>query len=133
MTKWSGLKKAVMAMMAVGMLCACGNNAQPENGATDPELSSEPSITEEPTIAAETEQENNPVIGDIVTEDVENVSVRFYIGYNIATGDVISDVIPSNTMEVNGEDLAKLSEILTGWFLLQFLNFIVITGSVFEL
>lgn len=34
MTKWSGLKKAVMAMMAVGMLCACGNNAQPENGVT---------------------------------------------------------------------------------------------------
>ena len=26
---------------------------------------------------------------------------------------MISDVIPSNTMEVNGEDLAKLSEILT--------------------
>ncbi|MCR5011290.1 MAG: hypothetical protein K6A72_03040 [Lachnospiraceae bacterium] len=117
MRKWSGLKKAVMAVMASGMLCACGNNAQSGTGEptgvqTEPaEPTRSPEATA-PETTEPTELERESVIGDIVTEDVESVSIRFYVGYNIASGDLISDTIPCQTVEVSGEDLAKLSELL---------------------
>lgn len=113
MRKWSGLKKAVMAVMASGMLCACGNNLQPEPVVMEP---AEPTRSTEATAPETTETaepEKEPVIGDIITEDVESVSIRYYIGYNISTGDIISDLIPCQTVEVSGEDLAKISELLT--------------------
>ena len=112
MKKISGLKTAVIAALAVGMFCACGNNAQSGSGTTEPAPTSEPVSAAEPTVEAQIEPENDPVIGDIVTTDVESVSIRYYIGYNIASGDAISDVIPCCTVEVNGEELAKLAEIL---------------------
>ncbi|MCR5598028.1 MAG: hypothetical protein K6G19_07635 [Lachnospiraceae bacterium] len=112
MKKISGLKTAVIAALAVGMFCACGNNAQSGPGTTETAPTSEPVSAAEPTVEAQIEPENDPVIGDIVTTDVESVSIRYYIGYNIATGDAISDVIPCCTVEVNGEELAKLADIL---------------------
>ena len=117
MKNWSGLKKAVMAVMAAGMLCACGNYAQSGTGEptgvqTEPaEPTRSPEATA-PETTEPTELERESVIGDIVTEDVESVSIRFYVGYNIATGDLISDTIPCQTVEVSGEELAKLSELL---------------------
>ncbi|MBR2548966.1 MAG: hypothetical protein IKE92_02975 [Clostridiales bacterium] len=96
------MKTAVIAVLAAGMLCACENKVQPVNGTTEPLPASEP--------AAETEVESNT--GNIVTTDVESVSVRYYVGYNVASGDMISDTIPCHTVEVSGEDLAKLAELL---------------------
>jgi len=40
------------------------------------------------------------------------VTLRFYVGYNIATGNAISDIVPCQTMEVEGEDLEKLAKML---------------------
>ena len=72
------------------------------NGTTEP-LSA-------PETSTETEIESNT--GNIVTQDVESVSVRYYVGYNVASGDAISDTIPCHTIEISGEDLAKLAELL---------------------
>ena len=102
MNKINGLKTAVIAVLAAGMLCACANKAQPVNGTTEP-LSA-------PETTTETEIESNT--GNIVTQDVESVSVRYYVGYNVASGDAISDTIPCHTIEISGEDLAKLAELL---------------------
>ena len=89
-------------MLAAGMLCACENKAQPVNGTTELLPESEP--------ATEIETESNT--GNIVTPDVESVSVRYYVGYNVASGDAISDTIPCHTLEITGEDLVKLAELL---------------------
>ena len=119
MKKTNRMKKAVMVMMAAGMLCACGNNEQSASrgsigDAPEPKVTTEPTIQE--PIAQEpgttTEPDNDPVTGGIVTAEVEGVSVRYYNGYNIATGDIISDTIPCNTVEVSGDALTGLSEIL---------------------
>jgi len=120
MKKRNGLKSAVLAMMAAGMLCACENNAEPEavrpaGGEAAPEVTEAPGSAEESESSEEpaaAEQEEEPAAVKIVTEPVESVTIRFYIGYNIATGDAISDTIPCHTVEVTGEDLAKISEIL---------------------
>lgn len=45
---------------------------------------------------------------------VRSVSIRYYIGYNIATGDATSGTIPCQTVKVSGEDLDKLAELLQG-------------------
>lgn len=113
MKKISGLKTAVIAALAVGIFCACGNSTRPGSGTTEPVTTVvEPETETEPTKEVETETEKEPVIGDIVTSDVESVSVRYYIGYNVTTGDAISDTIPCCTVEINGEELAKLAELL---------------------
>ena len=115
MKKFNGLKKAVMMMVAAGMLCACGSSSQPESRGSVEERP-EPSVAAEPTAAAEpntgTEPEKERVTGSIVTTEVESVQVRYYNGYNIATGDVISDTIPCHTVLATGDELAKMSEIL---------------------
>ena len=103
MNKINGLKTAVIAVLAVGMLCACGNKTQPVNGTTESLPTSE--------TATDTEIESN--IGNIVTQDVESISVRYYVGYNVATGDMIRNTIPCHTIEISGEDLAMLAELLS--------------------
>ena len=60
MNKINGLKTAVIAVLAAGMLCACANKAQPVNGTTEP-LSA-------PETTTETEIESNT--GNIVMNDV---------------------------------------------------------------
>ena len=114
MKKRNGMKKSLIMLMTVGMLCGCGNNEQFEaRGSIGDEPESEE--TTETTIATEpVEPADDPVAGDIITTEVESVSVRFYIGYNISTGDVISDTIPCHTLDIKGDELAKLSDILPG-------------------
>ena len=102
MNKIKGLKTAVIAVLAAGMLCACENRVNPENSTTESLHTSE--------TATETETKSNT--GNIVTSDVESVSIRYYVGYNVASGDMISSAIPCQTVEVSGEDLAKLAELL---------------------
>ncbi len=121
MKKFNGLKTAVMMMVAAGMLCACGSNSQPESRGSveerpEPEVTSEPTAAAEPNTSAEpntgTEPDKERVTGSIVTTEVESVQVRYYIGYNVATGDAISDTIPCHTVLATGDELAKMSEIL---------------------
>ena len=116
MKKHNVLPKAMMAMLAVVMLGGCANKSQTKND--DPASSdrleySETKERSEKKESSEKEKKEEETEGNIiVTEDVESVSMRFYIGYNIATGNAISDIVPCQTMEVEGEDLEKLAKML---------------------
>ncbi len=85
----NGLKKSLILLMTAAVLCGCGTS-------------------EEPAVPAE-----DPVPVHIVTTDVESVSVRYFIGYNIAAGDEITQWIPCHTLDVTGDDLEKISVLLS--------------------
>ena len=63
---------AIIVMMAVGILCACGNNEVSGSRGSVGDVP-EPTVTTMP--ATQSEPGNDPVSGKIVTTEVESVSV----------------------------------------------------------
>lgn len=132
MKKINTMKKALAIIMLTGALCACGNTEPAADtsetfGDDSSVTSAETTTTANDSSSAETEtkvqddsldtssvEEQSTANGDIVTEDVQKVSVRYYIGYNIATGDIIKDSIPCYTVEFSGDDLEKFKAQLPG-------------------
>lgn len=129
MNKKLGLKSALVVLFAAGILCACGES---ERAGKTPEAWERGRFEEEPNEAvavpmeiepteaatAPMEEEPSPAAvgvqtpdeGKVFTEKIESVSIRYYIGYNITTGDAISDSIPCFEIEVTGDDLDTLAE-----------------------
>lgn len=135
MKKLNKTKNALVLMTAMLALCACGNVEKGETNSrpaaeTEPssmtEAVSETSTTEEESSSlSESNAESTPDTskeeseqtsddGKIVPDDVKSVSFRYYIGYNISTGDIIKDSIPCYTIEITGDDLEKFKEQLPG-------------------
>ena len=129
MKKTNSIKSVLGAIIAVGSLCACGSEPAGITSEVSPQT-----VTEEapkPTVSAIEEQSptvslieeqlstgtgmtQTPDDGKLIAEEVESVIIRYYIGYNIATGDVISDSIPCYQIEVTGEDLETLATLIGG-------------------
>lgn len=114
MKKRNVLPKTMMAMLAVVMLGGCANKSQTKSD--DPTTSdrSEYSETTETSEATESSEDEakEAAKGKIVTEDVESVTLRFYVGYNISGGHAIGDSIPCLTVDLEGEDLDLVAAML---------------------
>lgn len=48
----------------------------------------------------------------IYNEEIESIVIKYYEGYNIATGNVISDTIPLNQIELETNDLKEVSNLI---------------------
>ena len=120
MKKTDCVKGVLAAAIAAGCLCACsgsegeGTRGRMENPTgteeqkpTPTEEETKPTAAADPTKAAGGNQ--NSEDEKLITEEVESVSIRYYIGYNIATGDVISDSVPCYQIDVTGEDLDAMA------------------------
>ena len=118
MRKMNTMKKALAIIMLTGALCACGNTepaAQDESSVTSAETTTVTETTaENDSSDTSSEEEQNSDKGDIIKEDVQSVSIRYYIGYNIASGDIIKDSIPCYTVELTDDKLARAADMLCG-------------------
>ncbi len=119
MKKTVCLKSALAVLLAAGTLCVCGGAGTAPEAVTRGRFEEEPTKASATGPAAPVEKEGpSPAAGEAKTTDdgkifpgeVESVSIRYYIGYNIATGDAISDSIPCFEIEVSGDDLDALAE-----------------------
>ena len=52
-----------------------------------------------------------PISNDdyIYTKPINSIRLKFYLGYNIATGDAISNVVPAHVIELEGEELGVIT------------------------
>lgn len=48
----------------------------------------------------------------IYNHEIQSIVIKYYEGYNIATGDAISDTIPLNTIELKDKDLTEMSNLI---------------------
>lgn len=48
----------------------------------------------------------------IYNEEIESIVIKYYEGYNIATGNIISDTIPLNQIELEINDLKEVSNLI---------------------
>lgn len=48
----------------------------------------------------------------IYNEEIKSITIKYYEGYNIATGDIISDTIPLNTINLKSDDLNEVSKLI---------------------
>lgn len=60
-----------------------------------------------------TEEEKKIDDGKVVGENVESITIRYFIGYNIFTGDVISNNVPCFRIEVTGDDLESMANLVS--------------------
>ena len=58
-----------------------------------------------------TTEEKEHRTGNVFTDKINTITIKYYNGYNIATGD-ISDDIPSFKIELKGEDLEKVTSLV---------------------
>ena len=50
--------------------------------------------------------------GLVYNKKINSITIKYYNGYNIATGDAISDTIPAFKVELKGKDLEKVSKLV---------------------
>jgi len=48
----------------------------------------------------------------IYNKEIQSIKLQYYEGYNIATGDVISDTIPLNTIDLQSDNLKAVSDLI---------------------
>ena len=48
----------------------------------------------------------------IYNKEIQSIVIKYYEGYNIATGDAISDTIPLNTIDLKSDDLNEMSKLI---------------------
>lgn len=48
----------------------------------------------------------------IYNKEIQSIVIKYYEGYNIATGDVISNTIPLNTINLKSKDLDEVSKLI---------------------
>ncbi len=50
--------------------------------------------------------------GAVYDKKINSITIKYYNGYNVATGDAISDTIPAYKIELKGKDLEKASKLV---------------------
>ncbi len=50
----------------------------------------------------------------ICNEDIKSITIKYYEGYYIASGDAIYDNIPLNTINLESDDLKEISKLIKG-------------------
>jgi len=50
--------------------------------------------------------------GLVYNKKINSITIKYYNGYNIATGDAISDTIPAFKVDLKGKDLEKASKLV---------------------
>lgn len=48
----------------------------------------------------------------IYNEEIKSITIKYYEGYNIASGDIISDTIPLNTINLKFDDFNEVSNLI---------------------
>lgn len=48
----------------------------------------------------------------IYNKEIQSIVIKYYEGYNIATGDAVRDTIPLNTIELKSDDLDEMSKLV---------------------
>ncbi len=118
------IKSILSAIIAIGSLCACGNSEQVNTTQTKIQQNS-PEEERKPTPIMDKDPETTVTVAEnptaipvvqsteddkIFTEDVESISLRYYVGYNIASGDMLTAWLPCQQIDMDGEDLEQMSE-----------------------
>ena len=105
MKKTKIIKSILSLVITVGCLCACGSS---DPAGTISKVTRQTIQEEERKLSSTAAKEK------IFTKEVESVTIRYYIGYNIATGDAINDSIPCHQITVSGDDLETLVSLIGG-------------------
>ena len=105
MKKTKIIKSILSLVITVGCLCACGSS---DPAGTTSKVTRQTLQEEEQKLSSTAAKEK------IFTKEVESVTIRYYIGYNIATGDAINDSIPCHQITVSGDDLETLVSLIGG-------------------
>ena len=48
----------------------------------------------------------------VYNQEIKSIVIKYYEGYNIATGDAISDTIPLNTIKLKDNDFKEISDLI---------------------